>query len=494
MKQTLLLMYAVLSSLITAVGATDEETQKTLQELKEAIDGIKEEDPDDSKVEEISNRIKDLSSKFENSNKKKEFERLSNQVQVLQMEAVERRVSNHNKAKKNDAQAKKMDFAEIVNKQIEKKIDRAKISQILNVVTGEGNGEQTNVFSEVLFADEAPEDFLPKLMYLGLNDCSVPYEVSAGGALGHVRLAEKDDEAVTIGQVTLTSGELYKKLTLSYSAMKKNPALTNYRLKELPLRWRETLINAILYNGLTISNTSVITPVFRDTADNFINVTPLDAAPTLSDIITAAEFIKHNTGQYLVFACNKSTFNTIRSHQDAGNNTVFYTKEEITAKIEVDEIVISEAFDDNECLCFDLHRYGIVGSQSYETLTDYDISINGDVVEVVGLVGGNVIDLKAGFCLHTVSTLVTPVTPPAPVTHTVTLPAGTGYTAAFVAGSSSPAVAGSTVNFTVVAAGGYEINKVTDGTNTLTAVNSVYTINAIAADTTIVVVAALIGG
>lgn len=402
MKQTLLLMYAVLSSLITAVGATDEETQKTLQELKEAIDGIKEEDPDDSKVEEISNRIKDLSSKFENSNKKKEFEMLSNQVQALQMEAIERRVSNHNKAKKNNAQAKKMDFAEIVNKQIEKKIDRAKISQILNVVTGEVNGEQTNVFSEVLFADEAPEDFLPKLMYLGLNDCSVPYEVSAGGALGHARLAEKDDEAVTIGQVTLTSGELYKKLTLSYSAMKKNPALTNYRLKELPLRWRETLINAILYNGLTISNTSVITPVFRDTADNFINVTSLNAAPTLSDIITAAEFIKHNTGQYLVFACNKSTFNTIRSHQDAGNNTVFYSKEEITAKIEVDEIVISEAFADNECVCFDLHRYGIVGSQSYETLTDYDISINGDVIEVVGLVGGNVIDLKAGFCLHTV--------------------------------------------------------------------------------------------
>ena len=274
--------------------------------------------------------------------------------------------------------------------------------------------------------------------------------------------------------------------------MRKNPALANYRLKELPLRWRETLINAILYNGLTIGQTSVITPVFRDTADNFINVTPLNAAPKLSDIITAAEFIKHNTGQYLVFACNKSTFNAIRSHQDAGNNTVFYTKEEITAKIEVDEIVISEAFLDNECVCFDLHRYGIVGSQSYETLTDYDININGDIIEVVGLVGGNIIDLNAGFCLYT--TTVTPPTPPTPVTHTVTLPTGTGYTAAFVAGSSSPAVAGSTVNFTVVAAEGYGITSVTDGTNALTAVNGVYTINAIAADTTIVVVATLIGG
>ena len=400
MKQTLLLMYAVLSSLITAVGATDEETQKTLQELKGAIDGIKEEDPEDSKVEEISNRIKDLSSKFENSNKKKEFETIANQIQLLQMEAIEHRVSNFNKAKKDNAQVKKMDFAEIVNKQIEKKIKRARVSQIVNVVTGEGNSEQTNVFSEVMFADEAPTDFLPKLLYLGLNDCSVPYEKASDGALGHVRLASKVDEAVEIDSVTLTSGELYKKLTLSYSAMRKNPAIVNYRLKELPLRWRETLINAILYNGLTIGNTNVITAAFRKVADTFINSTQLQATPTLSDIITAAEFIKHNTGQYLVFACNKSTFNAIRSYQDAGGNTVFYTKEEITAKIEVDEIVISEAFSDDECVCFDLHRYGVVGTQSYETLTDYDININGDVVEVVGLVGGNIIDLNAGFSLY----------------------------------------------------------------------------------------------
>ena len=400
MKQTLLLMYAVLSSLITAVGATDEETQKTLQELKEAIDGIKEEEPEDSKVEEITNRIKDLSSKFENSNKRKEFETINNQIQLLQMEALEHRVSNFNKAKKDNAQVKKMDFAEIVNKQIEKKIKRARVSQIVNVVTGEGNSEQTNVFSEVMFADETPADFLPKLLYLGLNDCSVPYEKTSGVALGHVRLASKVDEAVKIDNVTLTSGELYKKLTLSYSAMKKNPAIVNYRLKELPLRWRETLINAILYDGLTIGNTDVITGVFRQVADTFINSTQLQATPTLSDIITAAEFIKHNTGQYLVFACNKTTFNAIRSYQDAGGNTVFYTKEEITAKIEVDEIVISEAFSDDECVCFDLHRYGIVGTQSYETLTDYDININGDVVEVVGLVGGNVIDINAGFSLY----------------------------------------------------------------------------------------------
>lgn len=104
-------------------------------------------------------------------------------------------------------------------------------------------------------------------------------------------------------------------------------------------------------------------------------------------------------------------------------------------------------------------------------------------------VEGDVIRIK----IESQYTPVTPVTPSDPVTHTVTLPTGTGYAAAFVAGSSSPAVAGSVVNFTVVATEGYEITSVTDGTNDLTAVNGVYTINEIAADTTIVVVATLLG-
>jgi hypothetical protein len=104
-------------------------------------------------------------------------------------------------------------------------------------------------------------------------------------------------------------------------------------------------------------------------------------------------------------------------------------------------------------------------------------------------VEGDVIRIK----IEAQYTPLTPVTPPDPVTHTVTLPAGTGYTAAFVAGSSSPAAAGSIVNFTVVATEGYDITSVTDGTNDLTAVNGVYTINEIAADTTIVVVATLLG-
>ena len=86
----------------------------------------------------------------------------------------------------------------------------------------------------------------------------------------------------------------------------------------------------------------------------------------------------------------------------------------------------------------------------------------------------------------------TPPAPPAPVTYTVKLESGTGYTAAFVAGSSSLAVAGSVVNFTVAATEGYEITSVTDGTNTLTPVNGVYTINEIAADTIITVVATLL--
>ena len=100
-------------------------------------------------------------------------------------------------------------------------------------------------------------------------------------------------------------------------------------------------------------------------------------------------------------------------------------------------------------------------------------------------VEGDVIRIK----IEAQYTPVTPVTPPDPVTHTVTLPAGTGYTAAFVAGSLSPVEAGSLVNFTVVPTEGYEISSVTDGTTPIVAVNGVYTIQNITTDITVVVTA-----
>ena len=124
-------------------------------------------------------------------------------------------------------------------------------------------------------------------------------------------------------------------------------------------------------------------------------------------------------------------------------------------------------------------NFTVVADEGYEVVIVTDghnifTAVNG-VYSINGIAADTVIKAEAELI-------------PTPVTYTVTLPSGTGYTAAFVAGSSSPAVAGSVVNFTVVAAAGYEITSVTDGTNTLTAVNGVYTINAIAANTTIVIV------
>lgn len=120
---------------------------------------------------------------------------------------------------------------------------------------------------------------------------------------------------------------------------------------------------------------------------------------------------------------------------------------------------------------------GSTGATSYATALDSGVS--GDIIRV---------KIEAAY------TPVPPVEPePEPDEYTVTLPTGTGYTAAFVAGSSSTAEAGSIVNFTVTPEVTHTITSVSDGTNTLTPVNGVYTINEIAADTTIVVVATLLG-
>jgi len=75
-------------------------------------------------------------------------------------------------------------------------------------------------------------------------------------------------------------------------------------------------------------------------------------------------------------------------------------------------------------------------------------------------------------------------------TYTVTLPTGTGYTAAAVAGSSSPVSAGGSYNFTVTIATGYRTGSnfaVKANGTALTAVNGVYTIPSINADQTVTV-------
>ena len=129
-------------------------------------------------------------------------------------------------------------------------------------------------------------------------------------------------------------------------------------------------------------------------------------------------------------------------------------------------------------------NFTVVADEGYEIVS---VSAGGNTLTDVNGVY-TIEEIAANIAVVVLAHLI-----PAPVTYTVTLPKVNGYfTAAFVAGSSSPAVEGSSVNFTVVATAGYEITRVSDGTNTLTPVNGVYTINAIAADTTIVVSTALI--
>ncbi len=72
-------------------------------------------------------------------------------------------------------------------------------------------------------------------------------------------------------------------------------------------------------------------------------------------------------------------------------------------------------------------------------------------------------------------------------THTVTLPTGNGFTADFAGESTGAVKNGSSVGFIVLPDEGYQINSVTDGTNTLLADEGVYTINNVTQDITVVV-------
>ena len=73
--------------------------------------------------------------------------------------------------------------------------------------------------------------------------------------------------------------------------------------------------------------------------------------------------------------------------------------------------------------------------------------------------------------------------------YTVTLPTGTGFTAAVASGSSLVVAAGGTTAFTVTPAGGYTITAVTANGVALTADEGVYTIENITSDVVVAVTA-----
>ncbi len=402
-------MKKILQTILTLViaGFETEEiaaVQTEIDELKSAIDALPDEETEPVVTEEVTNKINDLAKKFTDKSK---VARIENQIATLtqlQVEAHAAKIRNSFEAK-NPAKKSKMRFENYLADGFKNgalKQGRSNIGEYFNSLSAvqEEAIEPHSVYQEVIMQELAQESFLGALMYLGINDITVPVEKytrtnDAENAKGHDRLTEKDEQEPVIQSVSLTSGELYKKLTLSYSALRKGSPLVNYRLRELPIRWLDKLAAAILEKGLTTDGTQRVVPINRAATDDYVTVvTAAGAIPTLKEVMQAANTVKDKHLAYVV--ANRSTITAISERLLAtGGTPTWYSKEELAAVLGVAKVVENADVTENNVIIFDPTGYGVVGTNGYETLSDYDISVNGDEVEVIGLAGGNLIKCQS---------------------------------------------------------------------------------------------------
>jgi len=435
MKEVLKQMVAILAGLAEVVMPDDEVVKSQISELLTLIENLdgSGESGESGDTEEVVNKISKLAAKLgknaKNASVKNQITNLQKSVLKLQDENLRNaleKIKAKNQSKKAGAKntLPKFDLSDVILNLKDKGAKRTPVKEaIRNYVIEVGGLSETDIDEPVVFSDEVQTtieekaDFLKDLRYLGINDFSItinPYDESDANenAKGHDRLADKYDQELPISTKVITSGEFYKKLTLSYSKLKKGDPLVKFRAKELPIVWKNNLMNRILVGGLSTDSTDRIIPIYREVSDNFVTVSQFSTAtPNIGDVRKAVTTIRKTISDgvsniYLV--ANSATLEALKSKNSVLGIIDYYSNEELAEKTMVNHVIENSVIPNGAVVIFDASKYGVTGTNTAEILHDYDININGDIVEVVGIVGGDFINYKGGA-------VVLPLDPDAPI-------------------------------------------------------------------------------
>lgn len=450
MKEVFKKMVAILAGLAEVVMPDDEEVKSAISELLELIDNLDSDgesadgesaDGESAATEEIENKISALVAKLsksdgaKNESVKNQLKNLQKSVLNLQDENLKNaleKIKAKNQSKKVGAKntLPKFDLSDVILNLKDKGAKRTPVKEaIKNYVIEIGGQIETDIDEPVIFSDEVQTtieektDFLKDLRYLGINDFTItinPYDESDNNqnAKGHSRLAEKADQKLPITTKVITSGEFYKKLTLSYSKLKKGDPLVKFRAKELPVVWKNNLMNRILVGGLSTDSTDRIIPIYREESDNFVTVSQfLTPTPNIGDVRKAVTTIRQTISDgvsniYLV--ANSATLEALKSKNSVLGIIDYYSNEELAEKTMVNHVIDNSVIPNGAVVIFDASKYGVTGTNTAEILHDYDININGDIVEVVGIVGGDFINYKGGAVVLPLDPDTTPIDPDTP--------------------------------------------------------------------------------
>lgn len=372
------------------IAILPEEDKQAFVDFKAKIEGGEE----PAEGEMIENKIKSLI-KNQSFVTAKQFEELRDKVMNLTNNKTQITKENRESVLKSKAYEDK--FVSIFSNQFisaDQRREQFRQLQIENGLTGE----------EILFPVRIAEgvrsrvmadEIVSKLQYFGVQDVEVPVTMSENVAKEHTKGKTKTDAIIDLTNVVLHSKAVYAKLPLDYTTMRKaNASLYAWVVNKLAEIVIETIEKAVLVGVEGVTSFVKI----MGNASNFVtSVTAIGDGVTRDDVVALVDTIQYRSND-LTLVVSKPTLSALRREIVATGGTPSYVSNAILAEmLGVNNIITRDYVE--KAIVFAPSAYGLVGDRAPEKIEEYDIKVNAQEIELVGLFGGAPIEIKSASFL-----------------------------------------------------------------------------------------------
>ena len=389
MKEVIKSIFAFLISILPEETKTAE--AETIAKIEEAINALEEgEEPTKEEAEKVENALNKLAQMGG------VVEKLQNKIASMSNKPNSPQPTMEiNHALKTQAYEDK--FLNVLlnnNLSATERKSALKSLQIENGITGDDVLFPVRI-AEGVRSRVMNDTFISKLYHFGQEDFDVPVTLSANSAHQHSKGKTKTDALIELTKKALKSEAVYAKLPIDYTTMRKASAsFYAWVIDKLARIVIATIEEAVLVG---VEGITSFTAVTSDTEDFSTRIESAEInRDTIVEMVDAVQYRSND----LTLAVSKSTLSALRREIVATGGTPSYiSNEDLAQMLGVNEIITPDFISSRKAVVFSPSAYGLVGDTAPEKIEQYDIKVNAQEVELVGIFGGALVEPKsASWC------------------------------------------------------------------------------------------------
>ena len=386
MKEVIKSIFAFLISILPEETKTAE--AETIAKIEEAInalnEGGEEKKEDEEKVENALKKLAEMGGVMQKMQDK--FAQLSNKRNP--------QPNMENQALKTQAYEDKF-LNVLLNQDLSAKERKAQIKQLQidNGITGDDVLFPVRI-AEGVRSRVMNDTFISKLYHFGKEDFDVPVTLSENDAKQHGKGVTKTDAVIALIKKTLKSEAVYAKLPVDYTTMRKASAsFYAWVIDKLAQIVIETIEKAVLIGANGVDS---FTAIINDS--NEYSVAGRADEVNRDAIVSLVDNIQYQASD-LLLVVDKPTLSALRREIVATGGTPAYIKKSDIAEMLGVSDIITRDYMNGGAIVFSPSAYGIVGDTAPEKIEQYDIKVNAQEIELVGIFGGGLVEPKSASYL-----------------------------------------------------------------------------------------------